>query len=44
MAAEYLHSDRNTFNDAVIFAESTGERRGIIVDYGDEAYNLGSEY
>ena len=38
MAVDYLHDDLNTFNDAVIFAERTGERRGIILDYGDDAY------
>ena len=38
IAADYLHDDLNTFNDTVIFAERTGERRGIIEDYGDDAY------
>ncbi|GHO88203.1 hypothetical protein KSZ_62090 [Dictyobacter formicarum] len=39
MAAEYLHSDLNSFNDAVISAKKSGEERGIIIDYGDDAYD-----
>ncbi|GLV61185.1 hypothetical protein KDH_80010 [Dictyobacter sp. S3.2.2.5] len=39
MAAEYLHSDLNSFNDAVIYADRTGEERTIIIDYGDDDYD-----
>jgi hypothetical protein len=39
MAAEYLHTDLNNFDDAVRYAGKTGERRMIIEDYGDDAYD-----
>jgi hypothetical protein len=43
MAAEYLHSDLNNFNDAVIYAGKTGEHRMIIEDYGDDGYDENKE-
>lgn len=43
MAAEYLHDDLNTFNDALIYAARTGERRTILVDYGDADYTPESD-
>jgi len=39
MAADYLHSDLNNFNDTLIDAANTGEPRGIIIDYGDDDYD-----
>jgi hypothetical protein len=39
MAAEYLHTDLNTFNDAAMYAARTGEQRMIIEEYGDDASN-----
>jgi hypothetical protein len=42
MAAEYLHSDLNNFNEVLIDAANTGEERGIIIDYGDDDYDENS--
>lgn len=42
MAADYLHSDLNSFNDALITAANTGKERGIIIDYGDDDYDENS--